>query len=195
MKRSVLPYSFRARSSPPQTTQPSCWKAPCLSPRPQQPSVCHTPTSSPGVIYFKNKLFSQSRMLFSYVLTLHSPLQPTWNELTGTGLAGLFTGVAFGGASSGGGGFCCTARLWLVTASCKAFNTCKVRKNINQDWLHHCQSSVLLLSFDKHNRPFSPVMKGGWSKLKSYTTSCPFPSLDPVSENGSNKLWIVTKGC
>lgn len=129
-----------------------------------------------------------------------SPLQFTWKELTGKGLAEVLTGVAFGGVGSGGGGFCCTARLWLVTASCKAFNTCKVRKNINWDSLHRCQSLVLLFSidtsvFDKCNIPFSPAKKGGWPMLKSYTTSCPFPSLDPVSENGSNKLWIVTNGC
>lgn len=66
--------------------------------------------------------------LCSYAALL---LQFTWKELTGKGLAGVLTAVAFGGVGSGGGGFCCTARLWLVIASCKAFNTCKVRKNIN----------------------------------------------------------------
>lgn len=140
-------------------------------------------------------------MGISYVPKLHPRDHSfTWKELTGKGLAGGFTVAAFGGVGSGGSGFCCTARLWLVTASCKAFNTCKERKNITQDSLHPCQPSRLLLStdasaFDKRDLPFSPVRKGGWPKLKSYTTSCPFPSLDPESENGSKKLWIITEGC
>lgn len=79
----------------------------------------------------KKKVFhtvKDESFLCSYAALL---LQFTWKELTGKGLAGVLTGVAFGGIGSGGGGFCCTARLWLVIASCKAFNTCKVRKNIN----------------------------------------------------------------
>lgn len=117
----VLPYSSHARSSPPQTTQPSCQRAARLRPRPQTPSVCRTSASSPGQAGKKSSSHGPGSKVVS-------PLPFTWKELTGEGLAGVFAGGAIGGVGSGGGLFRCTARLWLATASCKAFSTCEERK-------------------------------------------------------------------
>lgn len=203
----VLPHSSHARSSPPQKTRPSCRKAAHPRPRPQRRSVCRTSASSPGV---QQQLFTWSSVIISSV-PIAPPLQITWKELTGDSLTGVLAGAIFGGVGSGGGAFCCTARLWLATASCKAFSTFEVIKAwglyniiLKQCWRRgntlpriHWVTNVAIINryccIWQHNIPFSPVMKGGWPKLKSYTTSCPFPSLDPVPGNISYKLWIVIK--
>lgn len=53
----------------------------------------------------------------------------TWKEWTGSCLTWFLIGVVFADVSSEGGGFGCTARLWLATASCNAFNTFMGRKS------------------------------------------------------------------
>lgn len=47
----------------------------------------------------------------------------TWKVWTGNCLAGFLTDVTGVGVGSGGGWLGCTAKLWLVTASCNAFST------------------------------------------------------------------------
>lgn len=80
-------------------------------------------------IWLPNKLFQEfcrfaGKMLLSFFLLY------TWKEWTGSCRAGFLTEVALVSVGSGGGGLGCTARLWLVTASCSAFNTFITTANV-----------------------------------------------------------------